>query len=190
MRKKAGLLAGSVVLVLAVVGTASAVWPHGSAPEVDPRLRAELTPLIRHHLETRHYERGLWGDSYLGPGSRTLCEVRVIQTREEGTALAVGIHVLCEEFIARDATLLLGSGYGGVLLVELNGAQGGRTVTRVEEPPEHLPFNEMFDRAFTKGGVDELDRIARRGVERERKRLYDRARRVHGLPSAAPVRRD
>jgi hypothetical protein len=162
------------------------LWPR-PAPHIDPRLRAEVTPMIRAHLEKRNSTDALLAGSSPELKPRSFCDVRLIETRQRGADLLVGVEAFCEELARRGNALVRGTGASGGLLLTLRTNDATRTVVHVEEPGLGPDYTASLDRMFTEAGRAELDRaVDRRGGSGE-EWAYTEARRVFGLPPGAPV---
>ncbi|MBC6457127.1 hypothetical protein [Actinomadura sp. HBU206391] len=161
------------------------VWPGPGAPQVEPRLRAELTPVIRQHLETRDDHGGALAERPESK-SRWFCQVHLIETRRGGPELLAGIAAHCSEYARRGSALLQGTGFSVPALITLRSRDGSYEVTEMREGGK-LNGDPDYRRTFTKVGKAEFLRIEQHGYPETAERPLDRARRAYGLPPNAPV---
>lgn len=176
-----GLVAGVVFLTV------------DTAPDVDPKVRDELEPLIRTHLEDVPQDGTAAGPESVNVGFRVFCDVRVVEVRTVRTAgvtadFRVGVHATCEEYGVGDGALLSGMGWSSPLSVTVHGEPGSRRIVQTVRPEDGAGYAPSVDRMFSERGVSELGRVEKAKVPGSAERLKARAREAFGLPADAPVR--
>lgn len=163
------------------VGLGLAICATGCSdePEVRPELHQAVRPVIEQHLQGNPDFKGELADR----SSSWFCSEHIIEIRERGDELLVGLVANCDEYVALDGALGAGSGYRGPKLVTLAAANGSYTVTKVESAKEGSAYRASIEAMFTPAGVQAVfDRRAH-----ELKNTAAAAKAAFGLAPDAPV---
>lgn len=166
------------------LGVGFAEWREPGKPHVDPHLQTELTPVIQRHLETR-VDHGGALTSAAKPEGRWFCDLRMVETRRRGPDVLAGIYAHCEELARRGQGMVTGTSFMAPMLITLRSG----AVTKVEKPMDGAGYGPGIDRMFTEEGEHAVFEMTGSGFSDE-ETLRARAKRMYGLPPAAPVAND
>lgn len=118
--------------------------------QVRPELHQSVLPAIERHLQDNPDLRGSLADR----SSRWFCSEHIIEIRERGDELLVGLVAHCDEYVELDGALGAGSGYRGAKLVTLAKENGGYVVTAVESAKDGDQHRASIEAMFTPAGVE------------------------------------
>lgn len=164
-------------LLLVVLGLAAAGCSDDL--QVRPELHQSVRPVIERYLEGHPDFPGALADQ----SSKWFCSEHIIEIRERGDDLLVGLVANCDEYVELDRALGAGSGYRGPKLVTLTPENGGYTVTNVESARDGDAYRASVEAMFTEAGV-------RAVFDRESHELENTAaaaKAAFGLDPDAPV---
>ena len=153
----------------------------GCSEEADPRpeLHQRILPVIERHIEEHPDFDGVLAER----SSSWFCSEHIVEIRERGDQLLVGLVVNCDEYIALDGALGAGSGYRGPKLVTLDVDDDVYTVASVESAKDGAAHWASVEAMFTPAGV-------RAVFDRESHELENTAasaKAAFGLAPDAPV---
>lgn len=147
--------------------------------EVRPELHQSVRPVIERHLQENPDFDGALADR----SSRWFCSEHIIEIRERGDELLVGLVANCDEYVELDGALGAGSGYRGPKLVTLRSENGGYTVVDVKSARDGNAYRASVEAMFTPAGVQAV-------FDRESHELQNTtaaAKAAFGLAPDAPV---
>ncbi|MEU4492378.1 hypothetical protein OG729_05080 [Streptomyces sp. NBC_00210] len=171
---------GCAVLAVVVAGCTA------PAPDVDPRLRKAVQPVVHEALVAGlQKEGGMLADSSLAAGAHWFCAEKVVEIREtHDGALRVGLDAICAELASRDRALVQGTGVRAPWVMELTrDGRGGYRVRRQDCPPDGAGYDEWIGRSFSEGGAQVVRHVDWDGTAT----IEATARAQFRLPADAPV---
>ncbi|MFD9961075.1 hypothetical protein [Amycolatopsis sp. NPDC058986] len=135
-------LAGGVVAVVATVW-----WAIDELP-VDDAVARETLPIIDAHL--RQGWQGMVAHDAAAPGTHWVCTERVIETRQEGDRLRIGLVASCDKLSRIGDELVIGSGYRRQPMVYvLDRSNGALHISNIELAQDGAGLQRSVERMFT-----------------------------------------
>ncbi len=141
---------GQLLAGLAAAGLVGvAVAGCSDEPDPKPELHQRVLPVVERYLEEHPDFDGVLADR----SSSWFCSEHIIEIRERGDQLLVGLVANCDEYVALDGALGAGSGYRGPKLVTLDVDDEVYTVASVESAKDGAAHRESVEAMFTPAGV-------------------------------------
>ncbi|GAA4593993.1 hypothetical protein GCM10023194_59740 [Planotetraspora phitsanulokensis] len=155
---------------------------------VDSSTRTALMDAADHFLETdpARSEYGYLVNEKPALHPRMFCHEDLIEVRRKDPQLLVGLIAWCEELARSGHTLVVGTGYGGPLLLTMQSVNGRFIVQHVDEPTDGAGYESSTRALFSPEGAPRAIGLEGAGSDLE-KEIYAEARRTFGLPQDAEV---
>ncbi|MEU0886056.1 hypothetical protein ABZ345_46400 [Lentzea sp. NPDC005914] len=178
-----------VVLGSAIVLTVAVAWVvFGWSSGMDAAREQAVRTSVDTYYEQHHWHGSL-EDSHPNQGVRWFCAGQVIESDANQQETAVGILEMCQEFVAMDGELIVGSGEAAPRLVTVTSPPKPVDVLRVEAPGDGSRYSPWVDANFSWIGVRKLHWLQQNSVPDLENATVVKARTAFGLPADAPVHR-